>query len=138
MTTDGNESQPTPLYQALQTTALEAYGSLLSAPLADKAATAFADEASAMLEGLIAEHSATLRERIEAQLAGMTLGKGGKRKPIKAPAVPTIAAASPPSTAAAPKADDGAKADAPRGTKAADARATKPRKRGQVRPNGRA
>ncbi len=138
MTTDGNESQPTPLYQALQNAALDAYGSLLSAPLADKAATAFADEASAMLEGLIAEHSATLRERIEAQLAGMTLGKGGKRKPIKAPAVPSIPAASAPATNGAAKADDGAKADASRSAKTADTRAAKPRKRGQVRPNGRA
>ena len=88
MSNDASDRQPTALYKALRATALEAYGSLLAAPLAQKAATAFADEANTMLEGMIAEHTATLRERIEAQLTTMTLGKGAKRKAIKAPAIP--------------------------------------------------
>ena len=79
-------SEPTPLYKALQDTALDAYGSLLAGPLAEKAATSFADEANAMLEGLIAEHTQTLRDRIDAQLSGISVGKGPKRKAIKAPA----------------------------------------------------
>ena len=87
MSSDAANPQPTALHQALKAAALKAYGSLLSGALADRAAVAFADEASAMLEGMIADHTQVLRDRIEGQLAGMSLGKGAKRKgPAKAPA----------------------------------------------------
>ena len=151
MPNDAADRQPTALYKALQATALEAYGSLLSAPLAKKASTAFADEANALLEGMIAEHTATLRDRIEAQLTTMTLGKGAKRKAIKAPAAPAAEAveangattngAAINGTAAAPRA---AEAKAPR---AAEAKAPRPaeakappkaKKRGPGRASARA
>ena len=87
MSIDASNGQTTPLHEVLKATALEAYGSLLSPDLAEKAALSFADEANTMLETMIAEHSQALRERIEAQLAGMTLGKGAKRKAPKPPAI---------------------------------------------------
>ena len=77
---EASKGSPTPLHQAILAAAHEAYGSLLSAPLADKAATTFAEEANAMIEAMIAENAHALRERIETQLSGMTLAKGAKRK----------------------------------------------------------
>ena len=145
MSSDPSNAKPTELYQTLQAVALEAYGSLLSGPLADKAATAFADEASAMLEAMLADHTQALRERIDAQLSGMTLGKGPKRKANKTPApAPNEAmngeatnGATPgqPIAAAAPEEAKPAKADG-RSAKV-EAKSTRPRKRAGGRSSAR-
>lgn len=145
MSIDSSDAQTTALYQALQTTALEAYGSLLAEPLATKAASSFADEANAMLEAMLAEHTSALRERIDAQLTGgISLGKGGKRKApaVKAPAVTNGAtngaavASAPPAPAETqdqePVEEPKAKTEA-RPAKATEAKAARPRKR----PGGR-
>ena len=121
-----SSTQTTALYQALQTAALDAYGSLLSPDLATKAATAFADEANGMLETLLVEHTHALKDRIEAQLSGMSLAKGAKRKAIKTPAAPTNGAVPADANGASTNgATNGAAAHA---VKAAPAPAEKPAK----------
>ncbi len=145
--------QRTALYEALQAAAIEAYGALLAAPLADQAAKTFADEASAMLDAMLTEHTIALKERIETQLSGLSLAKGAKRKPAKAPPPANGAEASAVPLAPPLKAETDAAAkvsapeDAPakatktsgdgRGARAIESKSTRPRKRAGGRSSSR-
>lgn len=77
------------LYTALHNVALSTYGDLLAPELANQAAGAFARETADMVQDLLEDGAAVLRERIEAQLEsisnGGAKGKKGKPKPKRAP-----------------------------------------------------
>lgn len=141
-----DQSTPSALYQAIHAAALDAYGSLLAGPLADKAASAFADEAHALLEAMIAEHALGLRERIDAQLTGLSLGKGAKRKgaPKAQAATNGAAGSAAPAAPTAEPTDGGIAAEAngerkpseakpkaaePKAARATETKSTRPRKR---------
>ena len=73
----------TDLHEAIERAALAAYGELLSPELAHAAASAFARETAEMVEDLLHDGAAALRERIEGQLATLNGGKAkaAKKKP---------------------------------------------------------
>ncbi|MEL7368844.1 MAG: hypothetical protein AAFN74_08040 [Myxococcota bacterium] len=132
MSTDASSPEPTALHQALKEAALQSYGSLLAEALADKASSSFADEASSMLETMLAEHTLALRERIEAQLAGMTLGKAKRKTQIKPPAITNGATSDAASAAANGATTNGAAAAEAKPAKAAktvETKSSRPRKR---------
>lgn len=83
-----NSKQPD-LVSTLEDVALAKYGELLAPELANSAAKAFASESAEMIQDLLEDSAAALRERIEGQLEALTgggLGKVAKKKKKPSPA----------------------------------------------------
>lgn len=76
-------SKPTDLVAAIEEAALAKYGELLAPELAHAAARSFSQETAEMVEDLLEDSAAALRDRIEGQLQALTGGKPGKKKPKK-------------------------------------------------------
>lgn len=77
-------TKPVDLAAAIEEVALAKYGELLAPELAHSAAQSFARETKEMIEDLLEDSAAALRDRIEGQLAAITGAKGAKKKPKKA------------------------------------------------------
>ena len=92
-----------------------------------------------MLETLLADHMQALRDRIDAQLSGMTLGKAPKRKAPKATPVEETNGATNGATNGTPAvaASNGAKLKAVESKPKTDSKGRTIRKRGASRANGR-